>query len=160
MDFCRTFEKLQTFARTHYLLHHFLEVRKKLCNVLHQIRNAASCPAPAAQPAAQPAVQAKTSHPIGVRLQKAQRYSLEHLWKRCCMPDGDPNREGLPGRCDKPWFSKVFLAGQGLDRTGEDSIWDLTGTFQAYDPVALLAALPGIRDRFLAPHTVARFGGE
>jgi hypothetical protein len=42
-----------------------------------------------------------------------------------------------------------------MDRDGSQSIWDLTGTFQAYDPVALLAALPGIRDRFLAPHTVA-----
>jgi hypothetical protein len=98
---------------------------------------------------------AATKHPIGARMQKAQKHSLQHLWKRCCMPDGDPNREGLPGRCDKPWFSKVFLAGQGMDRTGEDSIWDLTGTFQAYDPMALLAALPGVRDRFLTPYMVA-----
>merc|ERR1719274_183710 len=48
-----------------------------------------------------------------------------------------------------------------MDRDGTMSIWDLTGTFQAYDPVALLAALPGVRDRFLAPHMVAaenRFG--
>ena len=98
---------------------------------------------------------AGTGHPVGLRMQKAQKHSLQHLWKRCCMPDGDPNREGLPGRCDKPWFSKVFLAGQGMDRTGEDSIWDLTGTFQAYDPMALLAALPGVRDRFLTPYMVA-----
>jgi hypothetical protein len=48
-----------------------------------------------------------------------------------------------------------------MERSGSDSIWDLTGTFQAYDPVALLAALPTIRDRFLTPHMVAvedRFG--
>jgi serine/threonine protein kinase len=98
---------------------------------------------------------AKTKHPVGLRLQKAQRESLEHLWRRSCLPDQDPDREGLPGRCDKAWFSKVFLNGQGMDRAGSDSIWDLTGTFQAYDPVAVLAALPGVRDRFLAPHTIA-----
>merc|ERR1719201_2389935 len=98
---------------------------------------------------------AETGHPVGARLQKAQKHSLEHLWKRCCMPEADKDREGLPGRCDKAWFSKVFLNGQGMDRTGRDSIWDLTGTFQAYDPVAVLAALPGVRDRFLAPHAVA-----
>ena len=45
-------------------------------------------------------------------------------------------------------ITKVFLNGQGMDRAGSDSIWDLTGTFQAYDPVAVLAALPGVRDRF------------
>merc|ERR1719387_3308440 len=98
---------------------------------------------------------AKTCNPVGIRLQKAQRFSLEHLWKRCCMPDGAEGREGLPGRCDKGWFTKVFLAGKGMDRSGDDSIWDLTGTFQAYDPMALLAALPGVRDRFLSPYMVA-----
>jgi hypothetical protein len=76
------------------------------------------------------------------------------------MPDGDPDREGLPGRCDKNWFSNVFLGGQGKDRSGTDSIWDLTGTFQAYDPMALLAALPGVRDRFLNPLLVAVEGSN
>merc|ERR1719498_1226534 len=103
---------------------------------------------------------AATGHPVGERLVKAQRHSLEHLWKRCCMPDKDPNREGLPGRCDKNWFSNVFLAGKGKDRSGDDSIWDLTGTFQAYDPVALLAAMPGVRDRFLDPITVTVEGND
>ena len=53
---------------------------------------------------------AKTKHPVGLRLQKAQRESLEHLWRRSCLPDQDPDREGLPGRCDKAWFSKVRFA--------------------------------------------------
>jgi len=93
----------------------------------------------------------ETGHPVGVRLQKAQKHSLEHLWNRACLPAGDPGREGLPARCDQAWFSNVFLGGKGKDRKGTDSIWDLAGTFQAYDAIALLAALPSVRDRYLDP---------
>ena len=64
------------------------------------------------------------------------------------MPDDDPAREGLPGRCDKGWFSKVFLAGKGMDRTGSDSIWDLTGTFQAYDPMAQMCAIEALKKKY------------
>merc|ERR1719171_853454 len=103
---------------------------------------------------------AKTCNPVGVRLQKAQRFSLEHLWKRCCMPDDDPAREGLPGRCDKGWFSKVFLAGKGMDRTGSDSIWDLTGTFQAYDPMAQMCAIEALKKKYFDPCIVHVQGHE
>jgi len=94
---------------------------------------------------------ARTQHPVAVRLQKAQKHSLQHLWSRANMGIDDPAREGLPGRCNKIWFSQTFLGGKGMDRSGEDSIWDLAGTFQAYDCIALLGALPGIRDRYLDP---------
>jgi len=67
------------------------------------------------------------------------------------MEVGDPAREGLPARCNKQWFSQTFLGGRGQDRNGADSIWDLATTFQAYDCIALLGALPGIRDRYLDP---------
>merc|ERR1719253_848018 len=97
---------------------------------------------------------AKTCHPVGVRLHRAQRHSLEHLWKRCCLPDKHEDREGLPGRCDKNWFCNVFLSGAGKDRSGSDSIWDLSTTFQAYDPVALLAGITSLRERFFKPITV------
>ena len=42
---------------------------------------------------------------------------------------------------------QVFLSGKGLDRKGTDSIWDLTTTFQAYDPVAVIAAVPSLKLR-------------
>merc|ERR1740130_2582532 len=93
---------------------------------------------------------AETGHPVGTRLQQSQRHSLEHLWQRVQLPADDPKREGLPGRCDKAWFCKIFLGGNGMDRSG-GSIWDLASTFQAYDPVALLAALHGVRARFMRP---------
>merc|ERR1719188_250376 len=94
---------------------------------------------------------AETSHKVAVRLQKAQQTSLQHLWARCSMEPGDPAREGLPARCNKQWFCQVFLGGQGLEREGGDSIWDLATIFQPYDCVALLGALPGVRDRYLDP---------
>lgn len=97
---------------------------------------------------------AETGHPIGIRLKKIQKHSLEHLWRRACMAEDDPNREGLPGRCNKQWFCKIFLGGAGLDREGNTSIWDLASTFQAYDAIALLAALHGVRARFLRPMLV------
>lgn len=97
---------------------------------------------------------AETGHPVATRLQKAQQKALQHLWRRSNMPLESRGREGLPPRCTKEWFSNVFLGGKGLDRSAEDSIWDLAGTFQPYDCIALLAALPGICERYLDPHVV------
>jgi len=94
---------------------------------------------------------ADTGHPVGTRLHESQAHSLEHLWVRACLPQDDPKRGGLPGRCDKAWFCKVFLGGKGNDRDGTDGIWDLASTFQAYDPMAVLAALHGVRARFMRP---------
>ena len=38
MEFCRNFAKLQTIAGSHYLLRYFLEIRKKICNILHNFQ--------------------------------------------------------------------------------------------------------------------------
>lgn len=94
---------------------------------------------------------ARTLHPVALRLQRVQQKSLQHLWARANMAPDDPAREGLPPRCNKAWFSQVFLGGQGLDRTGKDSIWDRATTFQPYDCIAVLGALPGMRDRYFDP---------
>merc|ERR1719215_2048954 len=40
---------------------------------------------------------ASDKHPVGVRLQKAQQKSLEHLWSRAARPIDDPAREGVLG---------------------------------------------------------------
>jgi len=101
---------------------------------------------------------AKTGHPVACRLQRAQQKSLQHLWTRANMSSEDPAREGLPARCDKAWFSKVFLGGKGMNRSGSQSVWDLATTFQPYDCIALLGALPGIRDRYLNPTVFEAMG--
>ena len=56
----------------------------------------------------------RPGHPVGVRLRSAQKKSLEHLWVRACMDPEDPRREGLPPRCDKKWFSHMFVSLGGI----------------------------------------------
>ena len=51
-------------------------------------------------------------------------------------------RRGLPPRCSKEWYMKTFLGGQGTERGGEESIWDLVKHFNMYDPMALIMAIP------------------
>jgi hypothetical protein len=97
---------------------------------------------------------ADTGHPVGIKLRDSQKGSIESLWKRANMPAGDPERGTLPARCDKEWFCNTFCKGQGKDRTGADSIWDLISSFNLYDPMTLIAAVPELRDRFYDPVTV------
>jgi len=88
-----------------------------------------------------------TGHPVGERLRKAQRASIEGLWRRAASDDAR-GRSGLPARCDGTWFRDTFCAGAGADRGRDDSIWDLVVSFNMYDPLALLACVPDLRKRF------------
>ena len=95
-----------------------------------------------------------TGHPVGAGLQTRQKQSLQHLWKRCNMEDDDPDREGLPPRCNRTWFTKVFCAGEDPEATGQESVWPYVDKFQLYDPMTLLSSIPEIRDELFAPHEV------
>ena len=88
-----------------------------------------------------------TGHPIGLRLQTTQRQSIEGLWQRAACED-EEKRMGLPKRCNKEWFCSTFCKGRGLDRSCDDSIWDLVVSFNMYDPLALMACVPDLRRRF------------
>jgi hypothetical protein len=103
---------------------------------------------------------AATGHEIGVRLRDAQRQAIEELWKRACLPAGDKARMGLPERCDAKWFLKSFCGGNGEGRTREDGIWDLVQTFNLYDPVTLVAAMPALRELFFSSYVVELNGAE
>jgi hypothetical protein len=98
---------------------------------------------------------AATGHPVGIKLLNSQRYLIEDLWRRANLPGDDPARKKLPARCDKKWFCTVFCAGMGLDRTSADSIWDLIQSFNLYDPMTLIAAIPKLCRRFYDPTEVA-----
>jgi len=91
---------------------------------------------------------AATGSPIGNRLQKAQRKTIEALWVRACAPEGSAVRAGLPARCTREWFCNTFCNGLGKDRTGEQSIWDCIQQFNMYDPLALVAAIPKLQHVF------------
>ena len=97
---------------------------------------------------------AATGHPVGVKLQRTQRHAIQDVWVRANMAADDPRRNKLPERCNKEWFCNTFCAGQGLDRNGDDDIWDLIQSFQLYDPMTLIAAVPELAERFFEPTIV------
>lgn len=100
---------------------------------------------------------AATGHPVGIKLRNSQQGSIESLWQRACLPADDEGRAKLPNRCDKDWFCNTFCGGKGKDRTGADSIWDVIQSFNLYDPMTLIAAVPELRERFYDP-TVVKVG--
>ena len=91
---------------------------------------------------------AATGSPIGDRLQKAQRKTIEALWVRACAAEGSAVRAGLPARCNRQWFCNTFCNGLGTERTGDESIWDCIQQFNMYDPLALVAAIPKLQHIF------------
>lgn len=94
---------------------------------------------------------ALTGSSIGWRLRNSQRSSIDQLWKRACSDD--PNvRMGLPPRCNRKWFIDTFCGGDDDEsRCSEDTAWDLVTGFMQYDTLALLAAIPGVRDQYFDP---------
>lgn len=100
---------------------------------------------------------ADTGHPVGIKLRDSQQGSIESLWQRANLPAGDAGRANLPDRCDKDWFCNTFCGGKGKDRSGSDSIWDLIQSFNLYDPMTLIAAVPELRAQFYDP-TVVKVG--
>lgn len=103
---------------------------------------------------------AETGHPVGIKLRDSQKKAIQDLWFRANLAADDIRRNKLPERCDKQWFCKTFCADQGMDRTGDDDIWDLIQCFQLYDPMTLIAAIPGLTERFFTPVVVTVNGVE
>lgn len=102
---------------------------------------------------------ADTGHAVGKRLQTAQKKAIQELWERTHMALNNPNRR-LPERCSPSWFCGAFLGGEGLELSGEDEIWPLVKTFNLYDPVTLIAAVPSLRSYFFRPAVVEVLGTE
>jgi hypothetical protein len=91
---------------------------------------------------------AATGNPIGIHLQQTQATSIGRLWHQACAPLDSAERGGLPGRCDKQWFCSTFCRGEGTELGGTDEIWPLVETFNMYDPLALICALPSLASCF------------
>lgn len=99
-------------------------------------------------------------HPLAVELRDRQMEGIRDLWYRANLDANDPGRQKLPERCDRDWFCDNFCHGRGKDRTGEDEIWNLIVSFQLYDPITLIAALPERASRFFNPVIVDVQGVE
>eukprot|EP00579_Thalassiosira_antarctica_P031513 CAMPEP_0202033678 /NCGR_PEP_ID=MMETSP0905-20130828/66170_1 /ASSEMBLY_ACC=CAM_ASM_000554 /TAXON_ID=420261 /ORGANISM="Thalassiosira antarctica, Strain CCMP982" /LENGTH=1263 /DNA_ID=CAMNT_0048597589 /DNA_START=136 /DNA_END=3927 /DNA_ORIENTATION=+ len=94
---------------------------------------------------------ALTGSSIGWRLRNSQRASIDQLWKRACSADPEI-RKGLPPRCDRKWFIATFCGGDDdPSRCCADTAWDLVTGFMQYDTIALLAAIPAVREKYFDP---------
>lgn len=94
---------------------------------------------------------ALTGSSIGWRLRNSQRASIDQLWQRACSSDKE-SRCGLPPRCDRKWFIDTFCGGDDdPSRCCTDTAWDLVNGFMQYDTLALLAAVPVVREKYFSP---------
>ena len=94
---------------------------------------------------------ALTGSSIGWRLRNSQRASIDQLWQRACSSD-PAVRKGLPPRCDRKWFINTFCGGDDdPSRCCTDTAWDLVTGFMQYDTIALLAAIPAVREVYFDP---------
>lgn len=86
---------------------------------------------------------AKEDSPIGKRLCAAQAESIRHLWYRIFLDVNDVKREGLPPYCNKEWFLKTFTdnTGKAQHLSQNDDIWPHITKINAYDPIAMIAAV-------------------
>ena len=94
---------------------------------------------------------AVTGSSIGRRLCDSQRSSIDQLWQRACSSDPEV-RKGLPLRCDRTWFINTFCGGvDDSSRCTAGSAWELVTGFMQYDTMALLAAIPVMREKYFTP---------
>lgn len=94
-----------------------------------------------------------TGHEVGTRLRDVQKDSLDGLWHRANLPADDPERGGLPARCDRAWFLATFCSGQGQDVPAKESIWGKVTQLNLYDAVAMLVAA-GTDGQLFSPTSV------
>ncbi|MCA9064378.1 MAG: nucleoside hydrolase, partial [Planctomycetaceae bacterium] len=98
-----------------------------------------------------------TGHPIGISLKDQQMRAMQHLWEGI-------HAGRLPPALTPKWFFTTFTdvdletsAGQAVfDTAGKNAlsfgeIWRLVTKFNLYDPLALLAATPGVDELLFRP---------
>lgn len=84
---------------------------------------------------------------VGGVIFESQQASLQELWRKANAPVNSTEREKLPPRCNREWFLATFCDDKPFDPSKD--IWEQVDNFNAYTPLALLAALPAVIKRFL-----------
>ena len=95
---------------------------------------------------------AATGHPVGVYLKEQQKQSLKHLWESI-------QQGHMPPALTTEWFFDTFTDVEPETPAGKEvitratvhadefnSIWNQVTQFNLYDPLALLAATPGVAE--------------
>ena len=82
---------------------------------------------------------------------------MQAAWRAACEFDGadqnDQNAEFSSERRDKRWFVDAYCGGVGFERDASDEIWDILTTMDApHEPLALMACVPRLRERFFKPN--------
>ena len=52
---------------------------------------------------------------------------------------------------DRAWFVNVFCGGEDPGIGGDEEVWDFTANYQQYDTLAVVAAVPRLREEFFDP---------
>ncbi|GKT26554.1 type III secretion system effector XopQ [Acidovorax sp. SUPP3334] len=100
---------------------------------------------------------AKSGHPVGQYLKDVQKNALKGLWEGIGA--------GLLPGLDTRWFFKTFVGqpqpaaeGGSPDKHGSnthfDEIWPQVTQLNLYDPLTILAAVPGAAGMLLAPKAI------
>mmetsp|Transcript_62693 Transcript_62693/g.176791 ORF Transcript_62693/g.176791 Transcript_62693/m.176791 type:complete len:836 (-) Transcript_62693:168-2675(-) len=81
---------------------------------------------------------------IGADVCHAHKSSMERLWRLACTsPSDKAPRCGLPARCDRQWFIKAFCNNKAPEN--EEDIWSAISHFTMYSAMAVLLAVPAVR---------------
>lgn len=87
---------------------------------------------------------------MGAQLVAMERDRVAKLWRLSGLPADDPERCGLPARCDREWFVRSFCPAGAPEN--DDDVWSKIESFNVYNPLALLVSLPFVVDRFMNAH--------
>ena len=101
---------------------------------------------------------ALTGHPVGTHLGRSYEAFINDFWRAVNSAPGALEHDGLPARWNRELFLKTFCEGKGQERSAQDPITDLVCDAVVADPMALLAAVPELCQRFYAPHVVTIAG--
>ncbi|RBK98690.1 type III secretion system effector protein, partial [Xanthomonas oryzae pv. oryzae] len=103
---------------------------------------------------------ARNGHPVGEYLRDVQKNALKGLWEGI-------QANLIPG-LDTAWFFRTFVAAQPQDPVAADqqgalsfdAIWPQVTKLNLYDPLTLLAALPGTARLLFQPTPLHREGAS
>ena len=90
---------------------------------------------------------AQTGHPIGIALERRQPFRYTDLWQAVHAPIGSPLRGALPLDRTPAWFLHRYCDDTCSVRADEP-IEAHMKNIHLYDPLAVVAAIPKLRDRF------------
>ena len=93
-------------------------------------------------------VLAETGNPIGTNLLNRQKPAINTLWLQVNAEAGSSVRGKLPVSRDRKWFVSVFCKNQDPPITGEQEVWPYVDSFNQYDAINVIAAVPELRKRF------------